>query len=159
MTTTIRERLLKEAIDRGDVREDDVAAAERRSADYQRFGLDVPLLELLADAGRLGYDVVERASRDEEIPSRIAGLDVVRPAGGTPERPMFLARRATDGEMFLVHTCMRSRAEAPTEVDQFVRAAEDGRRLTGPGWLPVVEASGADGAYAATFAVPDGMRL
>lgn len=159
VATVVRERVLKEALERGTVTAADVAAAEARRETYRRFGVDAPLLELLAAAGRLSPDVVEEAARGEEIPSRIAGLEVVRPAGGTPDRPVFLGRRPIDGETFLVQACMRSRGEAPTEVDEFVRAMEDGRRLTGPGWIPVAEAAGADGAYAAVYAVPEGLRL
>ncbi|MFO0933543.1 MAG: tetratricopeptide repeat protein [Planctomycetota bacterium] len=159
MATAVRERVLKEALERGTVTAADVTAAEARRETYRRFGVDAPLLELLGAAGKLPQDVVEEAARGEEIPSRIAGLEVVRPAGGTPERPVFLGRRPIDGETFLVQACMRTRGDAPTEVDEFVRAMEDGRRLTGPGWIPVVEATGADGAYAAVYPVPEGLRL
>ena len=159
MATAVRERVLKEALERGLVTPTDVAEAEARRESYRRFGLDAPLLEVLGNAGKLPADLVEEAARGEEIPSRIAGLEVVRAAGGTPDAPVFLGRRPIDGETFLVQAYMRARGGAPTEVDAFVRAMEDGRRLTGPGWIPVTEAAGADGAYAAIYPVPDGLRL
>lgn len=153
MSLAARERALK------DVPAERVAQAERRRAAYRAQGVELPLLEALALDGSVSSDALEAAVRGEEIPSRIAGLDVVRAAGGTAERPVYLARRALDGETFLVHALLRARSDAPTEVDHFVRAMEDGRRLSGPGWIRVLEAGGADGAYAAVLPVPDGMRL
>ena len=159
MSATARDRALADLRARGVVTDDDVARAEVRRNEYRRFGVDAPVLELLASAGAVPPDVVEEASRGDDVPSRVAGLEIVRPVGGTPDRPVYLARRPLDGETFLVHACMRTRAEAPTEVDQFVRCAEEGRRLTGTGWIPVREAAGADGAYAAVSPVPEGLRL
>lgn len=159
MSPTARERLIEQALDAGTLSVDDVRRAERRRDEYRAFGVDVPAADLLAEEGRLSPDALADAARGEDIPSRIAGLDVLRLAGGTAEHPLFLARRALDGETFLVHACMLSRSDAPADVDEFVRACERGKRLTGPCWLPVRESVLADGAYAAVTAVPDGMRL
>ncbi len=157
--TSSRDQLVDSAVTSGLVTEEKVRTARARREEYRAFGIDVPVMDLLAAAGDLPWNVVEETSRGEEIPSRIAGLEIVRLAGGVPEYPVYLARRAIDGETFLVHACMLARGDAPGEVDAFVKATEHGRRLLGTSWVPVKEAVGADGAYAAVSAIPDGVRL
>ncbi len=157
--TAARDHLVEAAVASGTVTLETVAAARARREEYRAFGVDVPVLDLLAGPGGIPWEAVEQASRGDELPSRIAGLEIVRLAGGTPEHPVYLARRPVDGETFLVHACMLSRRDAPAEVDAFVKAMERGRRLVGASWVPVREVVGADGAYAAVCAVPEGMRL
>lgn len=152
--TTARDRLVEVALASGTVTEEAVRTARSRREEYRAFGVDVPVVDLLAGVGAIPWDAVEEASRGDEIPSRIAGLEIVRLAGGVPEYPVYLARRAIDGETFLVHACLLARRDAPGEVDAFVRASEHGRRLVGASWIPVKEGVGADGAYAAVCTVP-----
>lgn len=154
-----RSRLLESIRARGLVADDDVAVAQARCGEYRTFGVDVDAIDVLADAGRIPEAELEALRRGEDLPARIAGLEVVRLAGGSAEYPIYLARRPLDGETFLVHACMLARKDAPAEVDGFVRAMENGRRLSRAGWLAVREAGGADGAYAAIVAVPEGKRL
>ncbi len=154
-----RDRLIDDARASGALDPDVLNREERRREEYLAFGVDVPVADLLAERGAISADALADAARGDEIPSKIAGLDVSRLAGGTPEHPLYLARRAVDGETFLVHGCPLRRQDAPADVDEFVRACERGRRLTGPSWIPVKDATLADGAYAAVTAVPDGMRL
>ena len=154
-----RTRLLESVRARSLVSDDDVAVAQARRGEYRAFGVDVDLIDVLSTSGSLPDAEVEEARRGEDLPSRVAGLDIVRLAGGTPEYPVYLARRAVDGETFLVHACMLSRRDAPAEVDAFVKAMENGRRLTRSGWIAVREATGAEGAYAAVVPVPEGVRL
>ena len=108
-----RDAVLEHARQRGAFTPADEARAVAARDEYRRFGADLHVADVLASAGKIPAEEMEAASRGEEIPSRIANLDVVRLAGGTPERPVLLARRAIDGETFLVHACMRSRGEAP----------------------------------------------
>ncbi len=154
-----RTRLLESVRARRLVSDDELAVADARCGEYRAFGIDADVFDVLAEADALPEAEVEDARRGEDLPSRVAGLDIVRLAGGTPEYPVYLARRAIDGETFLVHACMLSRRDSPAEVDAFVKAMENGRRLTRTGWIAVREAAGADGAYAAVVPVPEGIRL
>ena len=154
-----RTRLLESARSRGLVRDDDVAVAQARCGEYRAFGVDVDLIDVLSSSGRIPDAEVEEVRRGEDLPSRVAGLEVIRLAGGTPEYPIYLTRRPVDGETFLVHACMLARRDAPAEVDAFVKAMENGRRLSRAGWIGVREAGGAEGAYAAVVQVPEGVRL
>jgi hypothetical protein len=157
--TSPRERLVEAALARGALAAEDVRRAGDRRAEYLPLGADVPVEDLLADAGRLSRDDLEDATRGEEIPSRLLGLEVLRLAGGTPEQPVYLARRTVGGDCLLVYACLLRRGDAPAEVDAFLRAADLARRVTGPLWVPLRDAGGADGAYAVAGDVPDGVRL
>ncbi len=154
-----RTRLLESVRSRGLVSDDALAVAEARCGEYRTFGIETDVIDVLSASGALPEAEVEDARRGEDLPSRVAGLDVIRLAGGTPEYPVYLARRSVDGETFLVHACMLARRDAPAEVDAFVKAMENGRRLSRGGWIPVREATGAEGAYAAVMSVPEGVRL